>query len=61
MDARHISSVKMPDGSTYLIKDTEARNAVENLNDIARTGNVNNLVQDEGDILVLDCGGAFDY
>lgn len=62
MDAQPIiSKIKTPDGTTYLIKDATARDAIEGLNDIARTGNVKYLVQDEEDILVLDCGGAFDY
>ena len=37
---------------------TEAKAAVDGLHAIAKSGNVNDLVQTTGDVLILDCGGA---
>lgn len=65
MENQHISSVKMTDGSVYKIKDTEAREvatgaktAIDNLANIANSGSILDLIQNEGDVLILDCGGA---
>lgn len=51
-----ITKVKMPDGTVYHLVDTSAHSRLDLLATIAQTGNVNDLIQDEGDYILFDCG-----
>ena len=70
-EKQYISSVKLVDGSIYNIKDAEAlkianeaksaaetvTNVVNDFATVATTGNINDVIQTTGDILIFDCGG----
>lgn len=59
MDEKHyISSVKLPDGSIYELKDVEAREILDGLFNEELIIDCGGLPADITDEMVIDCGGA---
>lgn len=58
VEHQFVTAVKQTDGVVTVTRSAIAADDVSGLAAISKTGNVKDLVQTEGDILILDCGSA---
>jgi hypothetical protein len=59
-EIKYISSVKLPDGSVYKLKDVETREILDSIFNDELVIDCGGTPVDIDDLLLIDCGGAPD-
>lgn len=57
-EIKYISSVKLPDGSVYKLKDVETREILDSIFNDELIIDCGGVPQEIEDLTIIDCGGA---